>query len=116
MEPHDGVSDLLQRGTESGASSLHHGDHLQARRRALTENQLWEHLDLGLQPLDTVRTKCWLFNGILLEQPELTNKQVYILRKWKDDLHLLRMETAFVCIRKIRTTAKDVCYLYVFLA
>ena len=40
MEPHDGVSDLLQRGTESGASSLHHGDHLQARRRALTENQL----------------------------------------------------------------------------
>lgn len=63
-----------------------------------------------------MRTKCWLFNGILLEQPELTNKQVYILRKWKDDLHLLRMETAFVCIRKIRTTAKDVCYLYVFLA
>ena len=61
------VSSLLLHG-----STQPEGRGLQARKRALTRNQITQQLNLGLPVSTAVKNKCLLFKLLSLWQPEQT--------------------------------------------
>lgn len=61
------------------------GSHLQTQKRALTKNQIFQRLDLGLSRLKNCEKESLLLNnpafGILLWQPKLRHIVILYFRK-----------------------------------